>query len=57
MYKHRNDDWYHSLGASGAVSAVIFGAIMFNPLVKMMIMPIPIGIPAVLFGGIIPGIL
>ncbi|HEY8780240.1 MAG TPA: rhomboid family intramembrane serine protease [Mucilaginibacter sp.] len=50
MYKHRNDDWYHSLGASGAVSAVIFGAIMFNPLVKMMIMPIPIGIPAVLFG-------
>ena len=50
VYKHRNDDWYHSLGASGAVSAVIFSAILFNPLVKMMIMPIPIGIPAVLFG-------
>ncbi len=50
VYKHRNDDWYHSLGASGAVSAVIFGAIMFDPLSKMMIMPIPIGIPAVLFG-------
>jgi membrane associated rhomboid family serine protease len=50
VYKHRNDDWYHSLGASGAVSAVIFGFIMFDPLSKMMIMPIPIGIPAVLFG-------
>jgi membrane associated rhomboid family serine protease len=50
VYKHRNDDWYHSLGASGAVSAVIFGAIMFNPLGKMMIMPLPIPIPAVLFG-------
>jgi membrane associated rhomboid family serine protease len=50
VYKHKNDDWYHSLGASGAVSAVIFSAILFSPLAKMMIMPIPIGIPAVLFG-------
>jgi len=50
VYKHKNDDWYHSLGASGAVSAVIFSSIMFNPLNKMMIMPIPVGIPAVLFG-------
>jgi len=50
VYKHRDDDWYHSLGASGAVSAVIFSAILFDPLAKMMIMPIPIGIPAVIFG-------
>lgn len=50
VYKHRNDEWYHSLGASGAVSAVIFGAIMYNPLDKMMILPLPFGIPAVLFG-------
>lgn len=50
VYKHRNDEWYHSLGASGAVSAVIFGFIMFNPLDKMMILPLPFGIPAVLFG-------
>jgi membrane associated rhomboid family serine protease len=50
VFKHKNDDWYHSLGASGAVSAVIFSYIMFDPLSKMMIMPIPIGIPAVLFG-------
>jgi membrane associated rhomboid family serine protease len=50
VYKHKNDDWYHSLGASGAVSAVIFSYIMFSPLNKMYIMPIPIGIPAVLFG-------
>jgi membrane associated rhomboid family serine protease len=50
VYKHRNDEWYHSLGASGAVSAVIFSAILYNPVSKMMIMPIPIGIPAWLFG-------
>jgi membrane associated rhomboid family serine protease len=50
VYKHKNDEWYHSLGASGAVSAVIFSAILFNPLDKMMILPLPFGIPAVLFG-------
>jgi len=50
VYKHKNDDWYHSLGASGAVSAVIFSYIMFSPLSKMYIMPLPFGIPAVIFG-------
>jgi membrane associated rhomboid family serine protease len=50
VFKHKNDEWYHSLGASGAVSAVIFGFIMFNPLDKMMILPLPFAIPAVLFG-------
>ena len=50
VYKHKNDEWYHSLGASGAVSAVIFGSIMFSPLDKMYILPLPFGIPAVLFG-------
>jgi membrane associated rhomboid family serine protease len=50
IYKHRDDDWYHSLGASGAVSGVIFGAILYNPLGKMSLMFLPIGIPAILFG-------
>jgi membrane associated rhomboid family serine protease len=52
VYKHRNDDWYHSLGASGAVSGIIFGAILYNPLAKMSLMFLPIGIPAVLFGAL-----
>jgi membrane associated rhomboid family serine protease len=50
VYKHRNDDWYHSLGASGAVSAVIFSGILFHPVDKIYLMFIPIGIPAVIFG-------
>jgi membrane associated rhomboid family serine protease len=50
VVKHKNDFWYHSLGASGAVSAVVFSAILFNPVAKMYIMPLPITIPAVLFG-------
>lgn len=29
--KHQNDQGYHSLGASGAVSAVVFAVILFNP--------------------------
>jgi membrane associated rhomboid family serine protease len=52
VYKHRNDEWYHSLGASGAVSAVIFGAILFNPMDRMGLLMLPqqLSIPAVLFG-------
>ncbi|MFI5137473.1 MAG: rhomboid family intramembrane serine protease [Sphingobacteriales bacterium] len=50
VYKHKNDDWYHSLGASGAVSAVIFSWIMYSPVGTMMIMPIPIPIYSIVFG-------
>jgi membrane associated rhomboid family serine protease len=48
--KHKNDYWYHSLGASGAVSAVVFSYILYSPMSKMMIIPLPIPIPAILFG-------
>ncbi|MGZ3752690.1 MAG: rhomboid family intramembrane serine protease [Mucilaginibacter sp.] len=47
--KHKEDYGYHSLGASGAVSAVIFGAILFDPLNPIYIMLIPIPIYGVVF--------
>jgi len=47
--KHKEDYGYHSLGASGAVSAVIFGSILFAPLTPIYIMLIPIPIYGVLF--------
>ena len=50
VQKHKNDIWYHSLGASGAISAVIFSFILFNPLTKFYLFFIPIGIPAIIFG-------
>lgn len=50
IIKHKADFWYHSLGASGAISAVVFSCILFNPMSKMIILPIPIPIPAVVFG-------
>jgi len=50
VIKHKEDYWYHSLGASGAISAVVFSYILFEPMSKMGILFIPIPIPAILFG-------
>lgn len=50
IVRHKNDSWYNSLGASGAISAVVFSFIIINPLVPMGIIFLPIQIPAVLFG-------
>ena len=51
IQKHKDDFGYRCLGASGAVSAVIFGAILYNPINSSIgILFIPVGIPAVLFG-------
>ena len=55
ILKHKEHFWYNSLGASGAVCAVMFSYILFNPLSKIYLMFIPIGIPAVLFGFIFLG--
>jgi membrane associated rhomboid family serine protease len=48
--KHKNDFWYNSLGASGAVSAVIFSYIMYDPMAGMYIIPFPFAIKAIIFG-------
>jgi membrane associated rhomboid family serine protease len=48
-YKHRNDPSYASLGASGAISAVLFASIVYFPTQKLFIIPIPVPIPAPLF--------
>lgn len=50
IIRHKDHFWYHSLGASGAVCAVVFSYILFYPLASMLILPIPIPIPAVLYG-------
>lgn len=50
IYKHRDNPGYNSLGASGAVSAVIFAYIVMNPMDKMGVFPFPPVIPAFIFG-------
>jgi membrane associated rhomboid family serine protease len=48
--KHKDDYSYTAVGASGAVSAVVFASIVFDPLSKIYLFLIPIGIPSILFG-------
>jgi membrane associated rhomboid family serine protease len=48
-FRHRNSPQYASLGASGAISAVLFAYIVYFPTRMLLIFPIPIPIPAVLF--------
>jgi membrane associated rhomboid family serine protease len=47
--KHRDDPNYASLGASGAILAVLFASIVYFPRNKLFILPIPFPIPAPLF--------
>lgn len=42
LLKHRNNPGYNSLGASGAVSSVIFACILFDPLADLLIYFIPV---------------
>lgn len=49
-FKNRNNYHYRSLGASGAVSAVVFAGIMLAPTAKMGLFFIPPIIPGFIFG-------
>jgi membrane associated rhomboid family serine protease len=47
--KQRNNPNYASLGASGAISAVLFAYIVYYPTATLFILPFPVPIPAALF--------
>ena len=47
--KHRNEPEYGTLGASGAIAAVLFASIVYFPTQRLIILPIPVPIPAPLF--------
>jgi membrane associated rhomboid family serine protease len=48
--KHRNDYNYRSLGASGAVSAVLFAFILLHPWQQILVLVFPV--PAIIYGGL-----
>ena len=49
LFKHK-DDWnYSAIGASGAVSAILFASILFEPGMGIYIYLIPIPIPGYIF--------
>ncbi|MGQ9818896.1 MAG: rhomboid family intramembrane serine protease [Candidatus Kapaibacteriales bacterium] len=49
VLRSRNDPFYYSLGASGAISGVVFSYIYFYPFSRLYIFFFPVGIPALLF--------
>jgi membrane associated rhomboid family serine protease len=53
--RHRGDPGYRSLGASGAVSAVLFSFILLAPWAKIYVFLVPVGIPAFVFGALYLG--
>ena len=48
--KHKDDFLYNAVGASGAVSAIVFASIIFYPVGKIYLFFIPFGIPSFVFG-------
>src|SRR5215831_1415186 len=50
--REKNNYHYAALGASGAVSAVVFVGIMLSPIQKIGFIFFPIGIPGFIFGAL-----
>jgi membrane associated rhomboid family serine protease len=53
LYINKNNPGYNSLGASGAVMAVLFAYILLFPTAELGLLFLPIRIPAFIFGPII----
>jgi len=49
-YFHFKDSYYSAVGASGAVTGVLFSALLLYPNIELMLFLIPIPIPGYLFG-------
>lgn len=52
LIRHKHNPSYATIGASGAVEAVLFGFIVIFPFEKIYLFLIPIGIPAIIFGAV-----
>jgi len=50
FYFHKDEYHYSAVGASGAVTGVLYSAILLNPNMELYMMFIPIAIPAYIFG-------
>lgn len=50
LLMHKNDYSYRAIGASGAVTGILYSAILIEPSMSLYLFFIPIPIPAYLFG-------
>ena len=49
MWRYKDDPKYSAVGASGAISGVVFAFVLFRPWEPIYLFLIPVGIPALLF--------
>ncbi len=50
LYQNKKDYYYSAVGASGAVSGIIFSGIMLYPDMELIMFPLPIPLPGYVFG-------
>ncbi len=50
LFFHKNEPYYSAVGASGAVTGILYAAILLQPDMQLGIMFIPIPVPAYVFG-------
>lgn len=50
LYFHKNESHYTAVGASGAVTGVLYASILLHPSMSLYLFFIPIPIPAYIFG-------
>lgn len=50
LYFHKEEFWYNAVGASGAVTGVLYSAILLDPSMSLYIFFIPVPIPGYVFG-------
>lgn len=50
LFFHKSESYYSAVGASGAVSGVLYSSIMLYPDMTLMLFPLPIPIPGYIFG-------
>lgn len=50
LYQHKSKPYYSAVGASGAVSGIVFSSIILRPEMELMMLPIPIPLPGYVFG-------
>lgn len=48
--RNKENLFYNAVGASGAISAVVFSIIIFNPFMRLSLIFLPFSFPAVFFG-------
>ena len=50
LYFHKDEFWYSAVGASGAVTGILYAAILLQPDMRLYMFFVPIPIPGYIFG-------